>query len=607
MFRAAGSMVSDYMRRLYASQRPGSTHVPTYMRASRAICVPLLHAWLTMQATDARVLVLHPGSRQLRIGLATDAFPRTVPNVIAHRHKTEHRDHCADASDDDDFEHAVQALEAVLRARLRLSKRRIQSNARDLVVAYNQTVVPEAADADAGPEWTDVSAEPAVLVGHKVPLRALYALHMHCMRAVCALYAECMRAVCVLYACLACMACSTPADHQALHLSPDTSPDYTLYWPLQRRVFNTSDYASPRHCIDDVAAILVATLADLGMQRADWMPLAVVLVIPDTYDKDYVEAMLDMLIRVLQFAKVCVLQESVCTVFGAGLSAACVVDVGAQATSVACVEEGICIPESRLLLPYGGDDVTRLLARLLRRNAFPCPIDLHRTPDWLLADTLKLRYCSANEASATLQLLDCLHASPAGLHRYRFKAYDEPAYFFPAVFRAPVCPDAASAPPNPVSPAHSTHSEHTTHTHSTHATRSGHTDHPAHPQHTVHAGHTALDDAIVHSILRACDHAPSDDRLRTLSASILLVGGGHSFPGFAHVLEDRLRAHHAAAAPVRLLSPPRDTDPQMLAWRGAAVFSQLKIAGGFWIKQRDWDLLGVRCLQYRSLGYFWSG
>lgn len=41
------------------------------------------------------------------------------------------------------------------------------------------------------------------------------------------------------------------------------------------------------------------------------------------------------------------LQESVSSVFGCGLSAACVVDVGDEKTSICCVEDGLVVPSSR--------------------------------------------------------------------------------------------------------------------------------------------------------------------------------------------------------------------------------------------------------------------
>lgn len=40
------------------------------------------------EAFGSKTIVLHPGSQNLRIGLASDAIPRTVPMVIARRRET---------------------------------------------------------------------------------------------------------------------------------------------------------------------------------------------------------------------------------------------------------------------------------------------------------------------------------------------------------------------------------------------------------------------------------------------------------------------------------------------------------------------------------------
>lgn len=37
------------------------------------------------EAFGSKTIVIHPGSRNLRIGLATDALPKTVPMVVARR------------------------------------------------------------------------------------------------------------------------------------------------------------------------------------------------------------------------------------------------------------------------------------------------------------------------------------------------------------------------------------------------------------------------------------------------------------------------------------------------------------------------------------------
>lgn len=49
---------------------------------SNTIYIPLLQ-----QIQSDFVIVIHPGSRTLRIGRATDTLPVTVPHVIARRHK----------------------------------------------------------------------------------------------------------------------------------------------------------------------------------------------------------------------------------------------------------------------------------------------------------------------------------------------------------------------------------------------------------------------------------------------------------------------------------------------------------------------------------------
>ena len=40
-------------------------------------------------------------------------------------------------------------------------------------------------------------------------------------------------------------------------------------------------------------------------------------------------------------------QESLAATYGAGISNACVVDLGAVKTSVACVDDGLVIPDTR--------------------------------------------------------------------------------------------------------------------------------------------------------------------------------------------------------------------------------------------------------------------
>ena len=61
-----------------------------------------------------------------------------------------------------------------------------------------------------------------------------------------------------------------------------------------------------------------------------------------------------------------------CAAFGAGLSSACVVDVGDEKSHVCCVEDGVSNPFTRLTLNVGGSDITRLFYRLLLEVSVVC-------------------------------------------------------------------------------------------------------------------------------------------------------------------------------------------------------------------------------------------
>lgn len=71
------------------------------------------------------------------------------------------------------------------------------------------------------------------------------------------------------------------------------------------------------------------------------------------------------------YSNIFLVQDHVSATFGSGLSYACVVDVGDQKTSVSCVEDGICHPNTRVRLEYGGGDITQIFYWLLHKCAFP--------------------------------------------------------------------------------------------------------------------------------------------------------------------------------------------------------------------------------------------
>ncbi|KAF3081487.1 actin-like protein arp8 [Orbilia oligospora] len=375
----------------------------------------------------SRVIIIHPGSRNLRIGRASDALPKTIPNVIARQHaqseweedphprpkrlrtEDESKDDPEDIGDntpqrrtrgssrkstslaerepsyvESSFQVVFNEISQELKIQMRQNKRRVLPNSREGVINHNKKYIPESIKEHNDPyraEWTPVDTSLLHFIGH-----------------------------------------------EALHIADNSLPRYKLFWPLRDGVFNEHDYVSKRRWHEDVTVILRESfMRELGIGPGDYEGLSAVLVIPDLYDRIYVTEMLDLLLREFRFAQVCLFQESVAATYGAGFSSACIVDIGAQKTSISCVEEGMVIPDSRLNLKFGGDDVTTTFTQMILTNSFPySDINLLRRYDYLLAEDLKVKYTTLNEADVVVQFHN-FHVRAPGEEtiKYGFKTYDE--------------------------------------------------------------------------------------------------------------------------------------------------------------------------------------
>lgn len=73
-----------------------------------------------------------------------------------------------------------------------------------------------------------------------------------------------------------------------------------------------------------------------------------VLLIPDVFNRMYLRELMTLLLVKMGFGSAFLVQDHVAATFGSGLSYACVVDIGDQKTSVSCVEDGICHPNTRV-------------------------------------------------------------------------------------------------------------------------------------------------------------------------------------------------------------------------------------------------------------------
>lgn len=294
-------------------------------------------------------------------------------------------------------------MSADLKLHMRNNKRRVLPNSKELVVNYNRKTPPETISEHNDPlrvDWTEIPPNPR----------------------------------------------DAPAfftGKDALRVPDNSNPRYKLFWPLQRGWYNEHDYGEKKALFDDIATILEEAIKQqLNLRRKkDWVQYGCVFVIPDLYERQYVIQNLEMLIRDFGFGKVCFIQESLAATFGAGYTTACVVDLGAQKSSICCVEEGMCIENSRINLKYGGLDVTETFIKMLLFDHFPyTDMNLNRRYDFLLAEELKAKFCTMNEADISVQLFDFhLRAPGQNTRKYTFKTYDEvllaaQGFFQPAIF-----------------------------------------------------------------------------------------------------------------------------------------------------------------------------
>ncbi|XP_074639693.1 actin-related protein 8-like isoform X1 [Acropora palmata] len=530
------------------------------------------------------VVILHPGSTSLWLGRATDHLPQSIPHVIAWRKPLECPVDLPDQSllvregiDHPDSETqrelALSVIEQAIWSRKSSSGSRKNQTTVSQVSTFNAKVGAEMHfDDESSIKWTDTSAKPPIIVGEP-------ALYIH------------------------------PSD------------SYTLHWPMKEGRLNL--HSGPGGSLTAVCADLenlwayaiqthlTIPLRDLGYYRA-------VLVVPDSFEKNHIKEMMNILLNKLGFSSAIIHQESVSSVFGCGLGAACVVDVGDEKTSVCCIEDGLVIPRSRLWLQYGGRDITRAFFWLLRRVSFPYKeCDATNRLDVLLLHELKVTFCHLSEDIVGGQVHEFQVHRPFQTPRsYQLKIGDEAleapmGMFFPQLFgivgEKLVCTKDREYddPEDLYDDRYLLESQRTQDQSSkSSSSKSGPTIEsvPDPDQDMTTAIKTGtkqmklapdkslgLDQAILHSI-NCCT---TEDTKRKMYGSVLLIGGGFMFNGAAAMLQSRLQAklpasHRKLVDQVEVIARPKEMDPRTICWKGAAVLSILDSAQELWITQREW-------------------
>ncbi|KAG9257233.1 uncharacterized protein F5Z01DRAFT_679882 [Emericellopsis atlantica] len=329
----------------------------------------------------SKIIVIHPGSQNLRIGFASDALPRTIPMTESEMHEALPRRQFEAKNTDQQYGEEWS----------KKYNKQCSDLKRKLVQTFNRRTEAEVIQKHNDPleiEWTDVKSleDPSSL-------------------------ASCF------------------VGNGALRVPDDSDPKFKLWWPIQHGWWNEEDYTSEEHLYDDFETLLDKTLRqELGLKKnSEWQQYSCVFVIPDLYDKRYVEQVLRSCMTWFEFNRVTFIQESMAATFGAGYTQACVVDVGAQKTSISCAEDGLLAEDSRINLKYGGYDITDTFIKMMLYDNFPYQdINIRRRYDFLLAEELKIKHCTMSQADISVQLYQFhVRAPNQPTRKYQFKTYDE--------------------------------------------------------------------------------------------------------------------------------------------------------------------------------------
>ena len=526
-------------------------------------------------------------------------------------------------------------MSADLKIHMRLHKRKVLPNSKELVVNFNKRSEPETISEHNDPlriDWTELPRNPEDAPGYIT-------------------------------------------GQEALRIPDHSIPRYKLFWPLQHGWYNEQEYDQKSAMFEDISVILEDAIKDqLNLRRKrDWAQYGCVYILPDLYEKRYVVQTLDMLMRDFGFGRVCFIQESLSATFGSGVTQACVVDIGAQKTSICCVEEGMCIENSRVNLKYGGADVTETFTRMLLYDHFPYQeINLKRRYDFLLAEEIKCKICNISEDSVVVDSHDFhLRAPGQETRKYQFKAYDEPllavqGFFNPTLFdnasklqgrRKVIGPSTDlydGSPNDPVSSAQSAiiaemsplvpalseaNGERAN-------SRTGSTpgrqpsgiaqrfneaadrsspapDSPAgdddstpapaaegNTHSTPNILATSMRDDVLpiigldKAILTSIEHGSRGDerKMRDFSGGIMLIGGCSLIPGLGAYLEERLRQLKPGYGKDFLVAgKPKELNNQVVMWKGGSVFGRLRGTNDSWIGRLEYDRLGARLLAYKCM------
>ncbi|CCH58052.1 hypothetical protein TBLA_0A02530 [Henningerozyma blattae CBS 6284] len=352
-------------------------------------------------------IVIHPGSKFLKIGYAQDPNPILIPSCVAVP-KNQFLDTVSELNDNfnyskdqsEKFDEYKNELLKSFKERMRFYKRKVQTNGHEQVLSFNKNSKPE--DVTEKNDIEDVNR--------------------------------------------------WINDPQKKYFGSDaircSKENFIIRYPfINGGSFNIEApyYRTLSELLSEVCEFLVHILTSdtFQLKTSDFSSYKIVLVISDIFEKSHLEVMFRLLLNEMQFNAVAIIQESLATCYGAGVgSSTCVVNVGATQTRIACVDEGSIVEDSIVSLDYGGDDITKLFSILLLQSGFPyTDLNINAAHDWILAEKLKKDFVTFHDANVTVQLYNFIKRVPGQIpQKYEFETFEEVmlaplSLFYPQVLK----------------------------------------------------------------------------------------------------------------------------------------------------------------------------
>lgn len=539
------------------------------------------------------VIIIHPGSLNLRIGRASDLNPITVLHAIARRQKLHgfvHRETFLPPTVDltptkmQEIEDVRLAVSYTLQSCLQSDGRRRYATPPQQIAAFNKRSVPTHLE-DTPTDW--LYTEEQVIIGNDV-----------------------------------------------LAIKP--SSPYNIHFPMKRGDLNlhSGPGGSVTAVLHDLEAIWShVLLSQFDIKRDQLCQYQCVLVISDVFNRFHLREFTTLLLQRMGFKACFLCQDHVAATFGSGYGHACVIDVGDQKTSVSCVDDGISIPSTRIRLGYGGADITQTLFWLLKKCAFPyIECDPSNKLDTMLLRNLKEEFCHVDlnvcgplektftirhplkpVVTFTIQIGDECIVAPLSLFspelfgltgskavqvqsKYNGDAEDPFDEYYLAETRKKGLKDNLEPSMDMNEPYEATANQVTADDDIVVDTIEYN---QASKDFVINPGQVlGLDQAVLQSI----DRCPSDEIKRKMYGCILIVGGGMKFAGISTWLHNRLSLQTPACFRdnIEIIMNPREIDSQMVAWKGAGILSCLETAEELWITAPEWQMYGVRVLRERA-------